>query len=283
MNATPYEAASAPTPSSTRVAALPRRYGAWYVTEHNLRRLKNYGGTIVATVFGTPLLYLFAFGVGVATLMTGNAGPGAEDGVSYLTFVAPALLCAAAITVASEEFTYTIMMGYKWNPIFIGMNAAPLSARQIVDGVILFVVLRMTVTTGVYYGIMLLFGAVPSALGWVAVLIGVLTGLAFGTPLMAYSTTLTEDRGQFALIMRFIVLPMTLFSGTMFPLDTLPLYLQWIGWLSPLWHGSELARQFAYGATEPIWLTVIHVGYLVALAVVGWRLTVRFASRRLDK
>ena len=43
-----------------------------------------------------------------------------------------------------------------------------------------------------------------------------------------------------------------------------------------------LARQFAYEATEPIWLTVIHVLYLLALAVGGWVLAVRIATRRLD-
>ena len=89
---------------------------------------------MLATAFGTPLLYLFAFGVGLATLVNANLGPGGVNGVSYLQFVAPALICAAAITVASEEFTYTIMMGFKWNPIFIGMNAAPISGRQIING-----------------------------------------------------------------------------------------------------------------------------------------------------
>ena len=35
-----------------------------------------------------------------------------------------------------DEFTYPIMLGFKWNPTYIGMNAAPLAARQIMDGVI---------------------------------------------------------------------------------------------------------------------------------------------------
>ena len=35
------------------------------------------------------------------------------------------------------------MLGFKWNPTYIGMNAAPITARQIIDGVILFVTLRM--------------------------------------------------------------------------------------------------------------------------------------------
>ena len=100
---------------------------------------------------------------------------------------------------------------------------------------------------------------------------------------MAYSCSLTEDRGQFAMVMRFIVLPMTLFSGTMFPLTQLPLFLQWIGWISPIWHGSELARQFSYGPTESIWLSVVHVLFLVALSVLGWALTVRLTTKRLAR
>jgi len=268
---------------ATAVAVKPRRYGAWYVAEHNIRRMGNYRQTFLMTAVGTPLLYLFAFGIGLSTLVTANLGPNAVDGVSYLAFVAPALICAAAITVASEEFTYTVMMGFKWVPTYIGMNASPLRPFQIVDGLIIFVALRMLAGALIYYAIMLLFGAVPDATGWLTVPIAVLTGLAFGTPLMAYSCSLTEDRGQFAMVMRFIVLPMTLFSGTMFPLTQLPLFLQWIGWISPLWHGTELARQVAYGATEPIWLTVAHVLLLVALAVLGWRLAVRITTRRLDR
>jgi lipooligosaccharide transport system permease protein len=115
------------------------------------------------------------------------------------------------------------------------------------------------------------------------VVTSVLAGLALGTPIMAYAASITEDKGQFAVIGRVVVLPLTLFSGTMFPLDQLPFFLQWIGWLSPVWHGTELGRQLSYDATEPIWLTVIHVLYLVVLAVAGWRLSVRIATKRLDK
>ncbi len=265
-------------------ATRSRRFGSWYVAEHNLRRVRGYGGTILATAFGTPVLYMVAFGVGLASLITANLGNHAINGVSYLTFVAPALLCAAGIAVASEEFTYTIMMGFKWNPIYFGMNAAPLSGRQIINGVVIFVTIRMVATTTIYFVITSLFGAVPLvSTGWLSVPIAVLTGLAFGMPLMAYSTTLIEDRGQFALVLRFIVLPMTLFSGTMFPLSQLPEWLRWIAWISPLWHGAEVARVVSYGAVVAPSLVVAHLVVLVILAAVGWVLAVRSATRRLNK
>ena len=164
-----------------------QRIGAWYVVEHQLRVLRNYRSTLIATTIGTPFIYLFAFGVGLASLVSTNLGDEAVDGVSYLAFVAPALICTATVTVATSEFTYPIMLGFKWNPYFIGMNSAPLTARQIMDGQVIFVILRMMLTGVFYYLVMLVFGAVPSAWGAGSVLAAVLAGLAFGTPLLAYS------------------------------------------------------------------------------------------------
>ncbi|HEV7742357.1 MAG TPA: ABC transporter permease [Pseudolysinimonas sp.] len=258
-----------------------RSNGAWYVFEHMVRVMRNYRSSLLATAVGTPFIYLFAFGIGIGTLVSAHAGT--VDGVSYLTFVAPALICMSVVGIAAMEFTYPIMLGFKWNPIFIGMNAAPLSGRQIIDGVVLFVMLRMAIPSVIYYVVMALFGAAPSSFGPGVIVTSILAGLALGTPIMAYSASITEDKGQFAVIGRVVILPLSLFSGTMFPLDQLPIYLQWIGWLSPIWHGTELGRQFTYGATEPIWLTVVHVLYLVALAVGGWWLSVRIATKRLDK
>lgn len=265
------------------LAARARKWGAWYVAEHRFRVMRSYLQTVLLTGIGNPLVYLFALGVGLASLVDANLGPDAVDGVGYLVFVAPALLCSAAITVATEEFTYPIMLGYKWNPVFFGMNASPLHPGQIVDGIVISVVVRMLLTCALYYVFMLLFGAVPNPAGWVAVFVAVLTGVAFGAVIMGYTSTLTEDTGQLAMVMRFVVLPMTLFSGTFFPLSQLPLFLQWIGWISPLWHGTELARVFSYGYAEPIWLTVIHVVYLVVLFAVGWVWARRIAVRRLSK
>jgi len=256
----------------------PRRWGAWYVALHRFRVMRSYTGTVVVAGIGNPLIYLYALGVGLATIVDTDL-----DGVSYLVFVAPALLASAAITVASEEFTYTIMLGYKWNPTFTGMSASPLRPTQIVDGVIISVAVRMAVNLVLFFALILVFGAAPSPIAVLSIVAGLLGGLAFGTVLMGYTSTLQEDTGQLAMVMRFVVLPMTLFSGTFFPLSTFPVWLQWIGWISPLWHSTELARVFSYGYPEPIWLTVVHVAYLVVLILVGWAWARRLAVRRLNR
>jgi lipooligosaccharide transport system permease protein len=274
---------SAPEPSSAPELVegrpiRPRRFGAWYIAEHRLLLMRAYGATILGTSIGNPFVYLFALGVGLASLVQAPL-----DGVSYLAFVAPALLATAAVTVASEEFTYPVLASFKWNPVFIGARSAPISSNQIADGVIIAVILRMIVTCAIYFAVMLLFGAVPSALGAVGILTATLTGLAVGVVIMAYTSTVTEDKGQMAIIQRFIITPLFLFSGTFFPLEQLPGYLQWIGWISPLWHGSELGRVVSYGLAEPVWLTVAHVVYLAAITVAGWRAAQIVTTRRLDK
>lgn len=277
------------TPAGTaRAVFKPRRYGSWYVAEHRIRGMRSYLQTIIATSIGNPLVYLFALGVGLASLVDQNIGAGGVQGVSYLAFVAPALLATAAVTVASEECSYPMMMGFKWNPIFYGMNAAPISGNQIVNGMTIAVLARIVPTVVIYFIVMVLFGAVPAfaqnpASGLVMVLIAALAGIAVGLVIMPYTASIEEDKGQMAMIMRFGITPMFLFSGTFFPLSTLPIYLQWIGWISPLWHGTELGRVVSYGLEEPIWLTVTHVVYLLVLSVVGVKLAQRVVTRRLNK
>jgi lipooligosaccharide transport system permease protein len=259
-----------------------RRFGAWYVAEHELRRVPTYKWSMLTTAIGSPLLYLLAFGVGLATLIK-SGGSAGIDGVSYAQFVIPAFLCAGAVATATEEFTFGVLLGFKWNETYLGMNAGPITPRQIAGGHILFTILRMTATSGIFLVIAMAFGAIRFPEGLVVLPIAVLGGLAFGIPIAAYSTTIREDRGQFAVIGRTVVLPMTLFSGTVFPITQLPIWLQWIGWISPLWHSTQLARDAAYGHVEPGWLTLVHIVVLVALIAIGAAVQVRLTVKRLNR
>ncbi|MFH6780155.1 ABC transporter permease, partial [Clavibacter michiganensis] len=259
----------------TRQAAVaagvrPRRFGAWYAAEHRLLGIRAYLGTALATGIASPYVYLYALGVGLATVVDRGTDANQALGVSFLVFVAPALLATSAMTVASEEFSFPIFGGFKWNPVFQAMNASPLTPAQIIDGQVIGVAIRMAPTCIAYFAFMLLFGAVPLGTGFLAIGAAVLTGMAIGVMLMAYVATLTQDSGQIAMVMRFVITPLSLFSGTFFPLTQFPVWLQWIGWISPLWHGTELGRVATYGMQEPLWLTVVHVAYLLLWLAVGW-------------
>jgi lipooligosaccharide transport system permease protein len=207
---------------------------------------------------------------------------GPDGPVPYMVFVAPALLATAAITITTEEFTYVVMAGFKWRRVFWGMNASPLAPEQIVGGLVLSVGARMLFSTVAYAGLIAVFGAVINTWSLLVLpFLGLLAGMAFGLPLLAYSSSITDDTGQFAAIQRFVFTPMFLFSGTFFPLDTLPTWLHWIGWTSPLWHASELGRMLSYDAPIGVAMAITHLAVLLTLAIVGWILARRVFTARM--
>lgn len=261
----------------------PRRFGSWYVTEHWVRAMRAYGWTIIVGALGQPVVYLLGLGIGLAALIDAPIDDRGTE-VSYLVFVAPALLVTAAISVASEEMTYPVMAGFKWRRYFYGFNASSLSSPQIANGVIIGAAVRMFIAVAAYYLFIWIFGAVPNpATGWLAIAAGVGAGLAFGIPLLAYAGSIEDDRGQFAMVQRFIFMPMFLFSGTFYPLESLPGWLQWIGWISPLWHGAELGRVVTYGAPVAAGMIAVHIGYLLVLCVGGYLWGRRVFIERLAK
>ncbi|MCW3493676.1 ABC transporter permease [Microbacterium sp. SSM24] len=265
-----------------------RGLGSLYVTEHMVRAMRAYGWTIIVGALGQPVLYLLGLAVGLAALIDAPIDVGGQQ-VPYLVFVAPALLMTSAVAVASEEFTYPVMSGFKWRRYFYGFNASPLSSGQIANGVVAGAAARMVVTVVLYFAFILIFFAwlQPDATrletAWMAPFIALLCGLSFGIPLMAYAASIEDDKGQFALVQRFIFMPMFLFSGTFYPLSALPDWLEWIGWISPLWHATELGRVVTYGQPTPPIMIVGSTVYLLVLAVGGLVVARRLFERRLAK
>jgi lipooligosaccharide transport system permease protein len=76
---------------------------------------------------------------------------------------------------------------------------------------------------------------------------------------------------------------MFLFSGTFFPLTSMPIYLQPIGWISPLWHATELGRESAFDYGISTTMVVVHLVFLFTLLVIGLVLATRQFERRLSK
>ena len=78
-----------------------------------------------------------------------------------------------------------------------------------------------------------------------ALLVALLTGAAVAAPVTAFTAGVHDEGSAFTVLFRLVLIPMTLFSGTFFPIDRLPEWVQPITWVSPLWHGTELARAAA--------------------------------------
>jgi lipooligosaccharide transport system permease protein len=70
---------------------------------------------------------------------------------------------------------------------------------------------------------------------------------------------------------------MFLFSGTFFPIESLPTPLEVIAWFTPLWHGVTLCRDLTLGDVSP-W-DLLHLAYLLAFITAGL-VAARFTYRR---
>jgi lipooligosaccharide transport system permease protein len=73
----------------------------------------------------------------------------------------------------------------------------------------------------------------------------------------------------------FVLLPMFLFSATLYPISVYPIGVQWFIQAMPLWHGVELVRGLTTGVLSPDML--IHVLYFGVMIVIG----LFFTTRRL--
>jgi lipooligosaccharide transport system permease protein len=238
------------------------------VLEFNVRVYRRvWRGGLVPT-FLAPVLFLASMGFGLGSFVD-SAGTASEllAGVPYAAWLAPGLLASQAMNTAGFAVTYPIMGRVVWDRIYHGMLATPITVSGIVLGELGWVAVRVAFASTVFLGVMAVFGLVLSPLALLAIPAAVLTGLAFAAPIMAYTPTQQSDQG-FNAIFRFGLTPLFLFSGTFFPIEQLPAFLQPIAWLTPLWHGVDLTRSLTLGQVDPL-LAVVHLGVLAAYIVAG--------------
>ncbi|HYK26930.1 MAG TPA: ABC transporter permease [Streptosporangiaceae bacterium] len=249
-----------------------REFRSWLV---NYRR--TWRGTVYSSLLG-PVLYLGAMGLGLGTLVNRH-GTGSLGGVSYLQFLAPGLLAAQAMQSATEESSWPVFGSVKWRRTYQAAAATPLRPADIFHGHLLFTTMRLVMNCTVFVAVMAAFGAVRSAWVLAAIPVAILTGLAFATPMEAFAVT-REKPNSFAMIFRFGIIPLFLFSGTFFPISQLPGALQPVAYVTPLWNGVALSRSLCLG-TATLGPALAHVAYLVAFAIAGLIAGQRCYRRRL--
>jgi lipooligosaccharide transport system permease protein len=264
-------------------AAKVAARGAIFVTEARLHNTLKWVWLIIAIAIANPVLYLVSIGLGLGSFIDQNAGSTGVDGVSYLTFLAPALLATAAIQSAVDESVYPTLEGFKWNKLFFSMNATPLSGNHIAMGVFFNSLIRTVFTAVLYWFVMLAFGVLESPRAWLAIFTAIMAGAAFGAFMQALAGFLENENVFFTIVERFIIMPLFLFSGTFYPLSSMPIFLQWIGWISPLWHATELGRWLTYGSEISTTMLLVHFIFLNSILVVGLIASRRIFTRRLGK
>jgi ABC-2 type transport system permease protein len=234
-----------------------------------LRELKRYlrSKSQIISSLGQPVLYLLAMGFGLSPVYQ-KAGGG-----SYLQFIAPGVMGMMVM------FSATLSgMAVLWDRQF-GFLKETLVAP----------VLRLHVTIGRTIGVAtvaliqgLLVVLVCFAAGFrptsiamlpAGLLFLALIAILFAALGLAIGSTLKDAQG-FQMVMNFLVLPMFLFSGAMFPLSNLPTALTILTRIDPMSYGVDGLRAALIGQTHFGIVTDALVAASVGLVLTGiaaWR------------
>lgn len=235
----------------------------WRVVERNYLV---YRRTWVVFVTGMlePILYLFSIGIGVGHLV------GAfhlADGrtVSYVAFVAPAMLAASGMNGALFDATYNIFFRMKYAKLYDAMLATPMRPADVARGEITWAMLRGGCYSAVFIVVMAAMGLVQSWWMVFALPATLLVGYAFAGAGMALTTWMRSWQ-DFEFV-QLAITPMFLFSATFFPIGAYPTAVGWVVRCTPLYQGVRLLRDMALGTMG--WSSLVAVLYLLAMGTLG--------------
>jgi len=233
-----------------------------------------HGWLVIVSGFFEPLFYLLSIGFGLGALIGTVPGPGGQP-IPYQLFVAPALLASSSMNGAITEATLNFFFKLKYQKTFDAILSTPLSVADIALGELGWGLIRGGLYTIGFIVVMVVLNIGVSPWLIFTLPAALLISFAFGAVGMA-CTSFMRTWQDFDLI-QLVILPMFLFAGTFYPVETYPPGLQIVVRLTPLYQGVDLLRSIAVGVLG--WDDLLHVVYLGVMGIVG----LLVVSRRLDR
>jgi len=241
------------------------------IVERSLLALRSSTWVPIATGFVEPVLYLLAFGYGMGELI-GNVSYGAKS-IDYTVFIAPGLLATSAMNGAIYDSTWNVFFKLNESKLYQGMLATPLGPLDVALGEITWALLRGLSYAMAFMAITAPLGLVPGISAVLAIPAAVFIAFGFASFGMAI-TSYFKTYQQMGMI-NIVLLPMFLFSGSLYPISVYPDWLEFVIKLMPSWHGIELVRDIWFSTFDNG--TLIHVSYFCVMIVTG----LYFTTRRL--
>lgn len=208
-------------------------------------------------VFGTimqPLLYLLALGYGLGSIFQRGGGG------NYLNFLVAGVM---AQTLLFSAFFWGMNILFDKRFGFLKETAvAPISRFQLLIGNVSGGATISLIQTLIVFLIALLLGFRPSDI--LQVPLAFVSMALLATALCSFSAGIAarmEDIQGFQAVNNFLVFPMMLFSGVLYPLSSAPGWLQFIGNINPISYAVDGARATLIGQS--------HFGLGVDLGVMG--------------
>ena len=229
---------------------------------------KKYAASLTGNL-GEPILFLFAMGFGLGSLIS------PIEGASYIEFIAPGLIGSAVMYGASFECTFGSYTRIAVQKTFDAIRVTPVSLEEVTAGDILWGATKGMMAGTAFIIVMLLFGLIKSPWACFLPVLMLIEAVGFASLAMLFSSK-APSYDFFSYYFTLIISPMFLFSGIFFPLDTMPVWVQTIAWITPLTHFISLSRALVLGdmtgglAIDFLWL-LMFTSITLSLAIRGVR------------
>jgi lipooligosaccharide transport system permease protein len=240
-----------------------------------VREIVNYSSYWRSATFSStvePTIYLLAFGFGFGSLVS------RVGGYEYVEFVGTGTVATAVLFSSAFPAMFGTFIKYQFQRTYDAILAAPVDTEELVTAEALWIATRAGVYGCVPLIVALVFGLDPSWGMLTVPLIAFLSGLGwafFGISIAGFANSIEN----FSYVISAVLTPLFLVAGTFFPLSELPEWAQLLGNLNPLHHCVELVRHAAFGWEG--WEDVARVGFLVAFALLVWRVAIFAMTRKL--
>jgi lipooligosaccharide transport system permease protein len=246
-----------------------RRNAAMYRRTWQLNLLPN---------FFEPVFYLWSIGLGVGAYVSEMSG------MPYIQFLAPGLVCVAAMNGASYEATYNVYGRMPYEKMYAAMLTTPIEPEDVLAGELLWALIRASIYGGCFLLVTIAFGVAPFPRALLALPVIPLAGALFAAIGLAF-TLRVNTMEFFSFYFTLFLTPLFLFSDIFFPLSERfsgPWLI--VAELLPLLHPVRLSRFAFYGARDgypSAGLLVWDAAYVLALSLGLLLYARRWIRRRL--
>ena len=248
--------------------------GAFKVWARNYLYFKKTWSVSVFWIVLEPVIYLGAMGYGLGAFVN-NMG-----GMSYIEFFFPALLCTTAMMVSFFEATYGNYTKLTHQKTYSTIMLTRIGPDDIVFGELLWAACKGFFGVVGVILVASLFGLIDSYRIILALPVLFLLSWLFSC-LGMLMTSFARNYDSFIYSTSGIIVPMSLLSGTYFPLEQLPNTLRYIAYAFPLTHGVMAVRTLLHQG--PLWTVGVNILFLLVASVLAMNISLHRIRKKLLK
>ncbi len=234
--------------------------GIYTIWLREMKRFLRYRSRIVTSIV-TPLLWLIIFGTGLGASIRFGGIPG-----GYRAFIYPGII-GQTILFTSIFSGVSVIIDRQYG-FLKEILVAPISRPSIVLGKALGISTASMIQTAILLLLSFLVGVIMTpACFLVAMILSLIISMGFGG-LGLLIAAFTDSMEGFNLIMSFIVLPIFLLSGALFPITGLPEWLQGAVYMNPLTYGVDALRYtILHKSVFPLGISMILIAIFAIVMV----------------